>query len=83
MNPMKLLQLKAARDRFEHNHPKFPKFIQAVTQNALMEGTIIEINVTAADGKNYSTNLKVNSSDMEFIDILNDIFQNEQGKQSS
>ena len=45
-------------------------FLSAVSQNAIMEGTIIEINVTTPDGKNYCTNLKVKADDMEFLDSL-------------
>lgn len=65
-----LQKIKAGVDRFRMNHPKFPLFLNAVSQNAIMEGTIIEINVTTPDGKNYCTNLKVKSDDMEFLESL-------------
>lgn len=67
MNPAKLLKLKGAWDTFSRNHPKFPMFISAVQQNGLKEGTIIEINVTTAEGKNINTNLKLSESDMELF----------------
>ena len=41
MNPMKLLQLKSAWDRVKANHPKFPKYLSAVRQKAIREGTVI------------------------------------------
>ena len=63
-------KIKEGVDRFRVNHPKFPLFLNAVSQNALMEGTIIEINVTTPDGKNYCTNLKVKAEDMEFLQSL-------------
>ena len=62
-------KIKSGIDRFRMNHPKFPLFLNAVSQNAIMEGTIIEINVTTPDGKNYCTNLKVKADDMEFIEF--------------
>ena len=65
-----LQKIKAGVDRFRMNHPKFPLFLNAVSQNAIMEGTIIEINVTTPDGKNYCTNLKIKSDDMEFLESL-------------
>lgn len=63
-------KIKSGIDRFRVNHPKFPLFLSAVSQNAIVEGTIIEINVTTPDGKNYCTNLKVKADDMEFIESL-------------
>ena len=63
-------KIKEGVDRFRMNHPKFPLFLNAVSQNAIMEGTIIEINVTTPDGKNYCTNLKVKADDMEFLNSL-------------
>lgn len=65
MNPMKLLQFRNSWNRFSKNHPKFTQFIDAVSQDALSEGTLIEINVTTPDGKSYSSNLKLTKSDME------------------
>lgn len=63
-------QLKSGMDRFRANHPKFPMFLSAVSQNALKEDTIIEINVTTSEGKNYCSNIKLNADDMEFIETL-------------
>mgnify|MGYP000040174541 CR=1 FL=1 len=36
-------KIKSGMDRFRANHPKFPMFLRAVSQDALVEGTIIEI----------------------------------------
>ena len=44
-------KIKSGMDRFRANHPKFPMFLRAVSQDALVEGTIIEINVTTPEGK--------------------------------
>lgn len=70
MNPAKLLKLKNAWDAFSINHPKFPKFLTAVKNNAIKEGTIIEINITTAEGKSLSSNLKLTQSDIELINEL-------------
>ena len=48
-----LSKMKNAMETFRRNHPKFPLFLNAVSQDALVEGTIIEINVTTPEGKNY------------------------------
>ncbi|MGN0331625.1 MAG: hypothetical protein ACI4D9_01135 [Lachnospiraceae bacterium] len=63
-------QLKSGMDRFRANHPKFPMFLQAVSQDALKEGSVVEISVTTPEGKNYCSNIKINSDDLAFIDTL-------------
>lgn len=63
-------QLKSGMDRFRANHPKFPMFLQAISQDALKEGSVIEINVTTPEGKNYCSNIKINSDDLAFIETL-------------
>ncbi len=70
-NQIAMLQkLKGCLDRFRAGHPKFPLFLKAVSQEALVEGSVIEIIVTAPDGKNYCSNIKLNSEDLEFVDCL-------------
>ena len=51
----------------------FPMFLGAVAQNAVEEGTIIEINVTAPNGAHYETNLKLRAEDLEFIRALQEM----------
>lgn len=65
-----LSKMKNAMETFRQNHPKFPLFLNAVSQDALVEGTIIEINVTTPKGKNYCTNVKLKSSDLELMETL-------------
>ena len=60
-------KIKSGMDRFRANHPKFPLFLRAVSQDALVEGSIIEINVTTPEGKNYCTNVKLKADDMELL----------------
>lgn len=70
VNPMKLLQAKAALDQFLQAHPKLPQFFKAVGENALEEGTVLECNVTTADGRRYAANFKLTQQDMELIKEL-------------
>ena len=75
-NQLAMIQkLKSGMDRFRANHPKFPLFLNAVSQNALMEGTVIEINVTTPEGRNYCTNVKLQADDMEFLNSLKSMGQ--------
>lgn len=70
MNPMTLLQLKSAWDKFQKRHPKFPHFLKAVSEKGISEGTVIEINVTAPGGQTFASNLKVGKEDMELVQEL-------------
>lgn len=76
INPTKLIKLKFAWDKFSKNHPKFPKFLNAVHKNAIEEGTIIEIKVTSAAGDSYSSNLKLTKSDKDLMSELTELFGN-------
>lgn len=69
---MKLIQLKNLWDRFTANHPKIPMFGRAVIQNAVQEGTVVEITVNTAEGKNFVTNFKITAEDLE---LLNEAFE--------
>lgn len=73
MNPMKLLQIQGAWNKFRDNHPKFPLFINAVAKEGLRENTVIEIAVTTPEGKTYNTNLKLCASDMELMETIKDL----------
>lgn len=66
-NPAAILQMLNLWNRFQNNHPKFPKFVSAVMKDAIKEDSIIEIKVTTADGECYNSNLKVNAEDIEMI----------------
>lgn len=77
VNPIKLLQLKNAWDQFSRRHPKFPAFLSSVTKGAIAEGTVLEINVTTADGRLISSNLKFTAEDMELIEELKELIQSQ------
>ena len=75
-NQIAMIQkIKRGMDRFRANHPKFPLFLNAVSQNALMEGTVIEINFTTPECRNYCTNVKLQADDMEFLNSLKSMGQ--------
>lgn len=75
INPAKLLKLKGAIDIFTQNHPKFPKFLGAVKQNGLHEGTVIDITVTTEDGKTLSSNIKLKESDVLMFEEMVELFK--------
>lgn len=76
INPMKFMTLKGEISRFQERHPKIFQFCRAMGQEALKEGTVIEIQVTTAEGKSYSSNLKLNQDDIRLIEELKKEAQN-------
>ena len=70
INPATLLKLKGAWDKFSKNHPKFPMFIKAASQQAIEEGSIIEITITDKEGKKIDTNLLIKAEDIELFESL-------------
>lgn len=73
INPMKLLQIKGAWEKFQQNHPKFLQFLKAAGKNALSEGSVVEISVTTADGRKMNTNIKVTRQDMELFEQIQEL----------
>lgn len=69
-NPAMLFQAKNMWERFQNNHPKFPRFLQVVGNEYMQEGTVIEISVTKADGENLTSNIKLNKEDMDLISMI-------------
>ncbi len=70
MNPASLFKMKGLWDRFTKNHPKFPKFLQAVQQKGIQEGTILAMSITTPGGEKLETNLRVTAEDMELFKEL-------------
>ncbi len=75
-NPTAIFQMMNLWNRFKQSHPKFPKFMAAVYQNGMKEGSIIEINVTTPDGQSLNSNLKISADDMELIAQLKELAMN-------
>ena len=72
-NPAAILQMMNLWNRFQNNHPKFPRFLSAVSKSAIREGSIIEIKVTTAEGESFDSNLKINADDMDMIRQLREM----------
>lgn len=70
MNPMILLQFQGAWERFKNHHPKFPLFMKAVHENALKEGSIMEITVTTPEGRSFQSNLKLSADDLDLFEQM-------------
>ena len=69
MNPMNLMKAKGLLSQFTMNHPAFFK----AASSQIGEGSIIEISVTTAEGKNLCTNMKVRPEDMQLVEELKNL----------
>ena len=63
-----LQKIKSGMPQFHANHPKFPLFLKAVSNDALVEGTVIEMKITTPEGKEYCTNVKLKQNDIALFD---------------
>lgn len=70
LNPAQLMKFKKNWEIFTANHPKFPAFMQAASQGMIVEDSVIDISITAPDGRKISTNMKINQSDLELFESL-------------
>lgn len=70
MDMSSILKAKEYWDRFKHNHPKFPMFINAVSKRGIHEGSVIAISVTDPNGEVMETNIKVSSDDITLFESL-------------
>lgn len=73
MNPRKMLELAKLQQKFKKNHPKVFPFLKAASEQALQEGSVIDISVTTPEGKVMRTNLKVKMEDLEIIEQLKEM----------
>ena len=73
INPAKLLKMKGLWEKFSYNHPKVMPFFSAANSKGITEGTIIEIKVKYPDDTEYTTNIKVNSEDLEMFEQLKEL----------
>ncbi len=72
MNPMMLMQLQQRIQTFQQDHPKVMPFMNAVKDNALMEGAVFAMKVTTPDGKTLESNIKLTANDIETIRMITD-----------
>ena len=66
-NPLNLMKMKQMWEKFNSAHPKLVPFFRAAADGYLSEGSVIEMEVTAPDGRNLRCNLKLSAEDMELM----------------
>lgn len=72
MNPIAMMRIKSLMEKFRENHPKVPMFL-AAAGGCIEEGSIIEMNIQTAEGKNICTNIRVTADDLELMKALKEM----------
>ena len=77
MNPAAIMKIMNAKNKFTTNHPKFVAFLNAVFSRGVTEGTVIEITLTRPGEEPMTTNLKVQQSDLDLLQELQELAKNQ------
>lgn len=70
VNPMKLMELKKRYNIFKKQHPRVSAFIADVSAHSLQAGTVVEVKVKNAEGKESVCNIRLSPEDIETINIV-------------
>ena len=65
-----IMQLLAAKTKFEANHPKVIAFGKAAMNGYLEEGCVIDVTITNPSGESISSNMKITAEDLELVASL-------------
>lgn len=77
MNPASIMKVMSAKAQFERNHPKFSAFLKAVFSRPIEEGTVIEFTVTRPGEEPVTSNIKIQQSDLELLEVLKELGKNQ------
>ena len=77
MNPATIMKIMSAKNKFTANHPKFVAFLSAVFSRQIEEGTVIEITLTRPGEEPMTTNMRVQQSDLELMQELQELAKNQ------
>lgn len=73
INPLQLFQLKDRLRIFREQHPKVLEFLQAVAENNIQPGVVMELRVTDTDNKTMVTNIRLTPEDIETFKMLKEL----------
>ena len=73
VNPAIIFKIKSMWDEFTNQHPKLPRFFQAVASQPLEEGTVIEMIISRPGGDTLTSNVKLTASDLALLDQLKEM----------
>lgn len=77
MNPTSIMKILSAKAQFERNHPKFCAFMKTMLARPIEEGTVIEFTVTCPGEEPVTSNIRVQQSDLEMLEVLKELGRNQ------
>ncbi len=75
LNPLTMMKLNQAKNKFISNHPRFAAFIKNIFSRQIEADTIIEITVKRPGESPITSNMKVTESDLELLRNVKDIIK--------
>lgn len=75
MNPLNFMKLGSQWEHFKENHPKFPKYLSAVAQKGVKEGSVFEFKVKTPEGEELAANVRLKAEDVELFREIMEMFQ--------
>lgn len=72
-NPMALMKIRKMWGRFNAAHPRLLPYVRALGNGYLEQGSVVEVNVTAPDGRNLRCNLRITEEDMELMKEISEL----------
>ena len=72
-NPMALMKMKKMWERFNAAPPRLLPYFRALGDGYLAEGSVVEVNVTAPDGRSLKCNLKLTGEDLELMNEISEM----------
>ena len=73
INPMSMMKMMQAKNKFTENHPRFVQFLGAAFSGGIEEDTIIEISVQKPGQNKITSNIKIKQSDLELLAELKNL----------
>lgn len=70
INPKGILRIKERWSLFRSDHPKVTPFMRALKENAMVEGTVLELKATTPAGEEYTANIRLTANDIETIRMM-------------
>jgi hypothetical protein len=69
MDKMIMNEAKNRLNMFNKDHPKVMPFLEMLKNNAVKEGTVVEMRVTTPEGQEYVSNIRLTKTDVETIKL--------------
>jgi hypothetical protein len=76
MDKMIMNEAKNRLNMFNKDHPKVMPFLEMLKNNAVKEGTVVEMRVTTPEGQEYVSNIRLTKTDVETIKLTDYIPKN-------